>query len=154
VDWVHNGTALLEILLASILGGVVGLEREVANKPAGLRTHMLVAASAALLIALGGVLVDLYDDLEFLRTDPIRIIEAIIVGISFLGAGTIFQREQDDRVEGLTTSASILFTAGIGISVGLWQIPLAVGSTILILTINYALRFVEVWIKTKSMPKD
>jgi putative Mg2+ transporter-C (MgtC) family protein len=149
-----NALILLEILLASFLGGLVGLERELANKPAGLRTHMSVAASAALMIALGRILVSLYTDLPYLRTDPIRIIEAIVVGISFLGAGTIIQREKADRVEGLTTAASILFTAGIGISLALGQILLAVGATLLILVINYVLRLVEVWLKTKKKIED
>jgi putative Mg2+ transporter-C (MgtC) family protein len=152
MSWTDDGLVLLKILLASFLGGLVGIERELANKPAGLRTH--IAASAALLIALGGLLIGRYSGLENMNTDPVRIIEAIIVGISFLGAGTILQREKEERVEGLTTGASILFTAGIGIAVALDQGILALGATGLILVINYGLRFVEIWIRTKSKPGE
>ncbi len=83
-------------------------------------------------------------------TDPIRIIQAIIVGISFLGAGTIIQRRQQERIEGLTTSASILFTAAVGIAVALDQIYLATGVTLLVVVINYFLKFLEKLLKTKS----
>jgi putative Mg2+ transporter-C (MgtC) family protein len=127
---------------------------DAAIEPAGLRTHMLVAASAALLIALGGLLVSQNSHLEAMQTDPVRIIEAIIVGISFLGAGTIFQRERDDRVEGLTTAASILFTAGIGICVAFGQLVLALGATAIILAVNYGLRLLETSIKTKTRPGE
>lgn len=128
--------ALGEILLAMVLGGAIGFERELAGKPAGLRTHMLVAGSAALLVALGNIIVATFEQSlpsEAIRSDPIRIIQAIIVGISFLGAGTIFRSSQEEQVVGLTTSAAVLFTAGIGIAVGLTQIFLAVSGTILLL---------------------
>ena len=153
--WDMQLFALGEIVLAMFLGGMIGFEREAANKPAGLRTHMLVAGGAALLVALGNIIV-----LEFgqniptdnLRSDPIRIIQAIIVGISFLGAGTIFRREKGDEIEGLTTSASILFTAGVGIAVALEQFLLAISSTVLLLLITRILGLVEnrIWDHNQS----
>jgi putative Mg2+ transporter-C (MgtC) family protein len=137
MDWLINDTQILLKILASVLlGGIIGYERELANRPAGLRTHMLVAASATLIISLGESLVSTFQADESLRFDPIRLVEAVIVGISFLGAGTILHREKDLRVEGLTTAASLLFTAVIGISVAVNQIVLAVGAVIITLLIT------------------
>jgi putative Mg2+ transporter-C (MgtC) family protein len=131
---------LARLVLAVLLGGLVGYERELADKPAGLRTHMLVAAAATLLISLGGVLLGLYAGRPFLNADPVRMIEAIIVGISFLGAGTIFRsRRAGQPVEGLTTAASILFTAVIGIAVALAQYTIAVGATVIVILITAGL---------------
>lgn len=125
------------VALAMLLGAAIGLEREVVRKPAGLRTHMLVTGAAALLVALGDIMVQHFDQAlanQLIRSDPIRILEAVITGISFLGAGTIFVRGRGgQRVEGLTTAASILFAAGVGVCVALSQIFLAVSITLLIL---------------------
>jgi putative Mg2+ transporter-C (MgtC) family protein len=146
MDWNLEIIALGEILLAMALGGLVGFEREMARKPAGLRTHMLVCGSAALLVTLGNAIVRSFDanaPIQNLQSDPIRVIEAIIVGISFLGAGTIFRRERANDVEGLTTAASILFTAGIGIAVATSQFVLAIGGVILLLFVNRILGLVE-----------
>jgi putative Mg2+ transporter-C (MgtC) family protein len=123
------------VAVAMILGGVIGLEREVKDKPAGLRTHMLVAGAAAFLVALSDVAVQRFDvDLGtgLVRSDPIRIIEAVITGISFLGAGTILRHRGSDHVEGLTTAASLLFVAAVGVCVALSQVLLAVGVTLLV----------------------
>lgn len=158
MNWNSQLFALAEIVLAMFLGGLIGFEREMANKPAGLRTHMLVAGSATLLVVLGNVIVLSFGQAipaDNLRSDPIRIIQAIIVGISFLGAGTIFQREKADQIEGLTTSASILFTAGVGIAVALRQDILAVSSTILLLLITRLLGLLEnrLWNKRQGKSK-
>lgn len=138
-----------EVALAMLLGGIIGLEREFADKPAGLRTHMLVSGASALMVALGTVSVQFYSGMfpEHVRADPIRIIEAIVTGISFLGAGTIILRNQMERLEGLTTAASILFVSGLGISVALNQRILAIGLTIVVLVVLTAMRATDVWIK-------
>lgn len=133
-----NLTLQLQILgtmiLAMVLGGAVGFERETADKPAGLRTHMIVAGSAALLTGLGNVLVEQIGIHEsIIRADPIRMIEAVITGITFLGAGTIIRNRQDRTIEGLTTAASLLLVGALGIGVALNQFVLTVGATILIL---------------------
>ncbi len=136
-------------LLSFVLGGLIGYEREAAHKPAGLRTHMMVASAATLLVYLGSIVVNQFEQADvganLVQTDPIRIIEAIISGVAFLGAGTIIRRGRD--VEGLTTAASILFTAAIGVSVALAQYIIAVGGTLLALvtlrlvhTLEYRLR--------------
>lgn len=145
MDWNMQVQILAEILLAAFLASLIGLERELAGKPAGLRTHMLVGASATLLIALGNIVVSEFEFPGFVQTDPIRIIQAIIVGISFLGAGTILQREHEGKVEGLTTSASLLAVAAIGISVALRLFILSIATTAIILLVNRALNRFETW---------
>jgi putative Mg2+ transporter-C (MgtC) family protein len=124
------------VALAMVLGAVIGLEREAKDKPAGLRTHMLVAGAAAFLVALSDVAIQRFDvDLGsgLVRSDPIRIVEAVITGISFLGAGTILRHTGSDHVEGLTTAATLLFVAALGVCVALSQVLLAIGVTILVL---------------------
>ena len=140
---------LLNVALAGALGGVIGVERELRGKPAGFRTHMVVAAAAALLMALAPELVDYFADhgeAQSIRSDPIRVIEAIITGISFLGAGTILVHRGRRRVEGLTTAASLLLVAAIGISTALHRYVLAVGITALLLLVLVVLGFVEKWL--------
>jgi len=130
-----------KIIIAAFLGGLVGLEREFAERPAGLRTHMLVGSTSAFFMMLTNILLATFEQRDLITTDPIRAIEAIIVGISFLGAGTILKyRQEGERVvEGLTTSASILSVAAIGIAVALDAYVLAVGAAILNLFINWGL---------------
>lgn len=125
---------LKDVAIAMGLGALVGLERERADKPAGLRTHMLVAGAAALLVSLAEVAV-----LEFgghqptrLEADPIRVIQAVVTGVSFLGAGAIIKHREGD-VDGLTTGASLLMTAALGVAVGLSQRWLATGVAVLTL---------------------
>jgi putative Mg2+ transporter-C (MgtC) family protein len=136
---------VLEIALAMALGGVIGFERERADKPAGLRTHMLLAGASALLVGLGEVLIADFADERFgslIRSDPLRIFEAIVTGIGILAAGTIFRRS-DNHVEGLTTAASLLFVGGIGIAVAIGQLIVAVAATVLALVALRVLRAIE-----------
>ena len=135
-----------EVGVAMLLGGLIGVEREFANKPAGFRTHTLVAGAAALLVGLSDILLERFSAEMYssiLRTDPIRIVEAIITGISFLGAGTIFRSGEGQRIEGLTTAASILIACAVGISVALKQMVLAVGVTLFCLFILRAVKKLE-----------
>lgn len=137
---------ILKVIYAIFLGGLIGLEREFADKPAGLRTHMLVAGAATLLVILGDFIVSKYGTspyVEAIQADPIRIMEAIITGISFLGAGTIIFKSQKESVEGLTTAASILFASAIGITVALSQLAMAFTLTIVVIIILFGLGFVE-----------
>ena len=130
-----------KIVLAAFLGGLVGIEREFAEKPAGLRTHMLVGAVSTLLVVLGMQIVGAFDQQDRIAADPIRILQAIVVGVSFLGAGTILKYAAEDKrtVEGLATSASILSVAAIGIAVALNAYILAGGATVLNLLVNWGL---------------
>ena len=125
------------VALAAGCGAIVGIEREFADKPAGLRTHMIVCAASAMLMLLGDSVIIHFQQVEGSRTidaDPIRLIQAIVIGISFLGAGTIFH-QGNVRVEGLTTAASILLTSGIGIAVALGQVIFAAGTALLTVSI-------------------
>jgi putative Mg2+ transporter-C (MgtC) family protein len=125
---------LLYVVISMLLGAVVGFDRELADKPAGLRTHMLVAGSATLLVSVGKLIIPQFglNDMA-LGSDPLRIISAIITGVSFLGAGTIIRRGNEDRVKGLTTAAALLFVASLGICVALSKILLAIGVTVIAL---------------------
>ncbi|WP_375580600.1 MgtC/SapB family protein [Marivirga tractuosa] len=138
-NWNGELLILMNVAIAAVLTGFIGLEREVKNKPAGFRTNMIVGASAALLLSLGEILVENYiqDGLkDIIQPDPTRIIEAIILGISFIGAGTILKASDESKVYYLTTAATVLFSAGIGIAVALEQYILAVMATLLLLIIN------------------
>lgn len=141
-----------KIIVAALLGGLVGLEREYAEKPAGLRTHMLVGATSALFVLIARYMILSFEPQDILTTDPVRIVEAIVVGISFLGAGTIFKyrQEGDKVVEGLTTSASILLVSAIGIAVALNAFILAAGATLLNLGINWGLYYIISRVKPET----
>lgn len=135
-----------EVIIAILLGGLIGYERELKHKPAGLRTHMLIAGAACVLVALGRQVVVGYADLEqndLINADPIRIIQAIIIGVSFVGSGLIIKKEEEGQVENLTTAASLLFAAAIGISVGVGLFIIAVGLAIIGLIVNFLLKIVE-----------
>jgi len=150
-DWMTQANILFDVVIALLLGGAIGLEREIASRPAGFRTHMLVAAAAALFVGLADVLLvrftyEAYG--EMLSTDPIRVVEAIVTGVAFLGAGTIF-RNQESGVTGLTTAASILMASAIGVAVALDQLALAVGVTAITLVVLRVLRTFE-----SHLPED
>jgi len=152
MNWIMQLEIVGEVGLAMLLGGVIGFEREVADKPAGFRTQMLVAGSAALLVGLADAMLlrFLVEGKTSVTADPIRIVEAIVTGISFLGAGTIFRKSASEQVQGLTTAASILLCAAIGISVALRQFALAVGVTVLALIVLRGLTGVETWMTKKA----
>lgn len=141
------------VALAMVLCAFVGLEREMADKPAGFRTHMLVGGAAALLVKLSGVIVDsLAVSSSFIQVDPIRVIEAIIAGVSFLGAGTIFRRTDKETTEGLTTAASLLFVASIGVSVATDQLVLAVCVTFMALLVLRGAGWLQGYLTAKFKP--
>jgi putative Mg2+ transporter-C (MgtC) family protein len=134
---------LLRLLVAALLCGLLGWERETRGKPAGLRTHMLVGVSAALFVSLGELMIVRYrEEGMLMRLNMIDILGAVVSGVSFLGAGMIFV-SRDKDVQGLTTAASILATAGIGVTAGLEHYVLAVGATILLLFILRVIGWIE-----------
>lgn len=108
------------LILGFVLSGIVGLEREVSLKPAGLRTHILVG--------LGSTLLTILSMNGFPGADPSRVAASIIVGIGFLGAGTIIKTEQ--KVIGLTTAATLWIVASIGVATGAGFYLLATLATI------------------------
>jgi putative Mg2+ transporter-C (MgtC) family protein len=143
--WAPQLVLVAEVAFAMVLGGIVGFERELADKPAGFRTHMLVCGAAALLVGMGDELVARFGEgagAELIQADPFRIIGAVVAGVSFLGAGTIF-RGGGRQVEGLTTAASLLMVASIGVAAGSRQWVTAVGVTLLTLAVLRALMLVE-----------
>jgi putative Mg2+ transporter-C (MgtC) family protein len=124
---------LLRILVAAALAALLGFERERARKPAGLRTHMLVGIAAALYTSLAELSV--LGRAEGLNADPIRAIQAVALGVGFLGGGMIVTGRGGEQVKGLTTAASIWATAAIGIAAGFAHYVLAVGATVLLLVV-------------------
>lgn len=145
MNWIMQLEIIGEVALAMLLGGVIGFEREVADKPAGFRTQMLVAGAACLLVGLADAMLlrFLAEGRTSVTADPIRVVEAIVAGVSFLGAGTIFRKDASEQVQGLTTAASILLCAAVGISIALRQFALAVGVTILALIVLRGLTGIE-----------
>lgn len=125
VDVSVQAHALLVTVWAMGLGGLVGLERQMFAKPAGLRTHMLVAGAAALVTA---VTADLAA--ASVGGDPTRGAHAIMTGIGFLGAGAIM-RQGSDNPSGITTAATIFYTAGVGVAVALGYGVVASAATLL-----------------------
>lgn len=135
---------LLKVVVAVCLGGLIGIEREFAKKPAGIRTHMFVTGAATLVMSLSILVINEFNaTYENVSADPVRVIEAIIVGISFIGAGTVLKSEKDHTVYYLTTAASILFAAGIGITVAMERYALALGLTVLVVLVNSAVGGLE-----------
>jgi putative Mg2+ transporter-C (MgtC) family protein len=137
---------VVEVAIAMALGAAIGFEREWAQRPAGLRTHMLVAGAAALFVGIAMGMVDRYAQFAWadrLSVDPVRVMQAIVVGVTFLGAGTILHNHQTQHVEGLTTAASLLVVAGIGIAVAMQMLVLAIGVTLLILAALRGLLWIE-----------
>ena len=134
--------ALVRLVAAMILGGLIGLEREWRAKPAGLRTNMLVSLAACLFILLGRDLahVDFVGEGE-MRVDPLRLIEAITQGVAFLAAGLIFTAR--GRVRNITTGASLWLSGAIGMGCGIGQIPLAALATVLVLIVLAVLGVLE-----------
>ena len=116
----------VRLLIAALLGGLLGFERERSGHSAGIRTHMLVSMGAALFVMIpqqSGVA----------PTDISRVVQGIVAGVGFLGAGTILKDGDSDRVRGLTTAAGIWLTAAIGMAAGLGREATAVFSTALAL---------------------
>ena len=107
----------LRMLLALVLGGVIGFERELKHRPAGLRTNMMVSLAAATFTLLAAELVSESTEVaEIIRIDTLRIIDAVIAGVAFLGAGAIIRAGGD--VSGLTTGASLWMAGAIGVACG------------------------------------
>ena len=119
---------VFRLLMAALLGGVLGYERESKGKSAGLRTHMLVAVGAALFLLVP-------QQMGASDADLSRVIQGLVAGIGFLGAGAIVKGKPGDEIEGLTTAASIWMTAAIGMAAGLGREATAILSAFLALAV-------------------
>ena len=119
---------IVRLLVAATMGAILGLERERQGKPAGIRTHMLVCASSALI-----VLVSLQSGMR--DEELSRVIQGLLAGVGFVCAGAILKLEQEEKVHGLTTAAGVWMTAAIGIAAGLGREMTAFLSTMIVLGI-------------------
>jgi putative Mg2+ transporter-C (MgtC) family protein len=132
---------IVHVVLAAVVGGSIGWQRQITGSPAGLRTHMLVCIGSTLLVTLD-------------MLNPAwqgKIAAAVVTGIGFLGAGTIIHSDKGDSVRGLTTAASVWVTAGIGIAIGDGGIATWIGAFVAVLVLttlsvvynieDYALRY-------------
>lgn len=121
-------------LIAAFIAAIIGIEREWRAKPAGLRTHILVAVAACLFVVIGQELgaVPIGDD-DQRRYDPLRLIEAVKVGVAFLAAGLIFTSAGE--VRNVTTGASIWLAGAIGLACGAGQIPVALFTALLVVAV-------------------
>ena len=119
---------ILRLAIAAILGALLGLEREHSGKAAGVRTHMLVAVGAAIFVLVP-------QQMQMPDAELSRVIQGVITGVGFLGAGTILKSTSEETVKGLTTAAGLWLTAAIGIAAGLGREGSAVLSTLLALAI-------------------
>jgi len=145
---------LLRVVLAGVLGGAVGAEREIREREAGLRTHLLVAVGAALFTLVSAYA---WSDFHFSQKsgvtyDPTRIAAQIVTGIGFLGAGAIIR--QGLSVRGLTTAASLWVVAAIGIAAGAGYYSAAVITTIVVLFSLWPLRIVAHRMFTRIRPGE
>jgi putative Mg2+ transporter-C (MgtC) family protein len=138
----QSASLVTRMVIAMILGAVIGAQREATGKPAGLRTHMLVAMGGALFVlapAQSGM------DLDGMS----RVIQGIVTGIGFIGGGAILKLQEQRAIEGLTTAAGIWITAAVGIAVGLGRWGLAAMSTILAWVTLSLIGKIEAWMNQK-----
>ena len=130
------GITTIRLAAAVILGGLIGTEREWRNKPAGLRTHMLIAMAACLFILVSQQLVLLpFGPAETIKVDPLRLVEAVTAGVAFLAAGVIIT--SGGKVRNLTTGASMWLAGAVGLACGAGQIPLAALATAIIVVVLF-----------------
>ena len=128
---------LIRVIAATLLGTIVGLQRERARKPAGLRTHMLVCLGTAVVVLAGSGVGMSTDGLS-------RVIQGVVTGIGFVGAGSILKLSQERKIKGLTTAAGLWMTAAIGVACGVGALGLAIIATIFSVMV-LALEGVEKW---------
>ncbi|QUL98253.1 MAG: MgtC/SapB family protein [Candidatus Fermentithermobacillus carboniphilus] len=137
-------SVLLPLTVAAVLGGIIGMERESIERPAGFRTHILVAVGSALVML---VSVEVYSRFGNVA-DPGRIAAQVVSGIGFLGAGTILRSGL--RVRGLTTAASLWAVSALGLASGMKLYGYAVASTVIILAVLIPLRRLEERLRRSS----
>jgi putative Mg2+ transporter-C (MgtC) family protein len=119
---------VIRLVAALILGGLVGAQRQLSHKPAGLRTHMLVCLGTAVFVTTCGA-VGMAVDAQS------RVIQGIVTGLGFIGAGSILKLSHEHEIKGLTTAAGVWMTAAIGVTVGLGALGIGIIATILTLII-------------------
>ena len=138
---------IIRLLAATIFGAMVGFERERAGKPAGLRTHILVCLGTTVFVLVCGSSGMSSDGLS-------RVIQGIVTGIGFIGAGSILKLSEERDIRGLTTAAGVWMTAAIGVGVGLGVIGVAGISTLLALIILAAVGAVEARAEKRKIEQE
>ncbi|MGQ7793535.1 MgtC/SapB family protein [Faunimonas sp. B44] len=133
---------VLRLFVAALLGGLIGIDREWRDRPAGLRTHVLTALAAAVftVLTLEIVMSEVIRD-DSVRADPVRVIEAVTAGVAFLAAGAIIQGRGE--VRGLTTGAGMWLAGSLGVAAGLGYFGIGFLAAVLGLFVIVGLRFVE-----------
>jgi putative Mg2+ transporter-C (MgtC) family protein len=136
---------IVRLLVAVVLGGVLGFQRAHVGRAAGIRTHMLVTLGAALVV--------LAPQLTGMTSaDLSRVIQGTLTGVGFIGGGVILKMSEQHQIVGITTAASIWLTATIGIVAGTGRLGLAVAGTILAYIILSVFFWIERWMVDKSRP--
>jgi putative Mg2+ transporter-C (MgtC) family protein len=136
---------LIAMLVSTVLGTIVGWERQMGRKPAGLRTHTLVCLGSTMFVLVTRHAVA---DIGGPNLDPTRVIHGVITGVGFLGAGSIMRTE--GYVHGLTTAASVWMVAAIGVAVGVHAYTLAAIGTVLALIVLEGFRWIERFLTTEA----
>jgi putative Mg2+ transporter-C (MgtC) family protein len=132
---------LVRLVTALLLGGLVGMERTLAGKTAGMRTYALVAMGSALFVLISQIVSSQFVNLT--TFDPLRMASQVLVGIGFIGAGLVFHNQADMRTSGLTSAAGLWVSAGIGMACGFHLYSLALIVALLTLVIFTILWYVE-----------
>jgi putative Mg2+ transporter-C (MgtC) family protein len=154
IPTLHWSEALLRLALAGVLGGAIGIERELREREAGLRTHLLVALGSALFTIVGAYGFEdfLNSGQSVVRADPTRIAAQIVTGIGFLGAGAIIR--QGLSIRGLTTAATLWVVAAVGLAAGAGYYSGAVITTVLVLFALWPLRIIAYRLVHRFRPED
>lgn len=145
---ITESTMIFRLVLSVALGGLIGFERQMHRRTAGLRTNILVCLGSCLIMILSQYIFDIYRDA--VPVDPSRIAASIITGIGFLGAGAIIRERDKEAVRGLTTAACLWVVAAIGMAAGCGFYSAALVTTVFTLIVLFVLRHVESMLFTKQ----
>ena len=137
--FVNNGDIILKLIIAVVLGSLIGVERVLVHKEAGIKTHALVSMGAAVFVMISESIGVRYIDMP--GFNPIMMASNVVIGIGFLGAGMIMFR--DSRTRGLTTAGGLWVTAGIGMASGFGLFNIAIVATVLVLFIFVVMNIIE-----------
>jgi putative Mg2+ transporter-C (MgtC) family protein len=132
---------IVPIVIALFFGSLLGLERAIADKGAGMRTYALVSMGSALFVVISEYVIVRYSEMGFVSFDPLRVVSAVIAGIGFIGAGLFIWKE--NKVHNITTAAGLWVSSGIGIACGFELYMLAGTVVLLALFIFTVLWFIE-----------
>ncbi len=149
-SWAYYAEVLGKLLIAALLGAIIGLEREYRGREAGLRTQLLVAVGSALVMIVSLHFATVYENSlsQTIRIDPARVAYGVMTGVGFLGAGVMIRF--GINVRGLTTAASLWCTAAVGLAVGFGMYPAAVSAALIVLAALFGLAKVEKYLPSRQ----